>query len=114
MHLWGEAIKTANYILNRMPNKSVPKLPFQIWTTRKPNLRHLHVWSCNAEARIYNPQEKKLDPKMISCYFIGYPARSKEEGNVAVIENDEQEVTTLIPLSETVLEPPQFEEPVDK
>ncbi|KAI5316987.1 hypothetical protein L3X38_036694 [Prunus dulcis] len=48
-----------------------------MWTTRKPSLRHLHVWSCKAEARVYNPQEKKLNPKMISCHFTGYPARSK-------------------------------------
>ncbi|CAL9019345.1 unnamed protein product [Prunus brigantina] len=27
--------------------------------------------------RIYNLKEKKLDPKTISCYFIGYPTRSK-------------------------------------
>ncbi|KAI5350506.1 hypothetical protein L3X38_003397 [Prunus dulcis] len=38
----------------------------------------------------------------------------EEEGDVAVIENDEQDVTSLIPLSETVLEPHQFEEPVDQ
>ncbi|BFG20843.1 hypothetical protein CerSpe_071170 [Prunus speciosa] len=153
--LWGEAIKTANYILNRVPSKSVPsksvpKTPFETWTTRKPSLRHLHVWGCKAEARIYNPKEKKLDPKTISCHFIGYLSRSKgfrfycsnygtrivetgcakfieheenaienedfifeEEGDVAVIENAELDVTPLIPLSETVLENPQFEEPVD-
>ena len=27
--------------------------------------------------RIYNPQEKKLDPRTISGYFIGYAERSK-------------------------------------
>ncbi|CAL9024490.1 unnamed protein product, partial [Prunus brigantina] len=39
----------------------------------------------------------------------------EEEGDVAlaVIENAEQEVTPLIPLSETVLENPQFEEPIE-
>ncbi|CAB4289517.1 unnamed protein product [Prunus armeniaca] len=24
---------------------------------------HLHVWGCKAEARLYNPIEKKLDPR---------------------------------------------------
>ncbi|CAL8152916.1 unnamed protein product [Prunus armeniaca] len=75
--IWGEAIKTANYILNRVPSKFVPKTPLEIWTTIKPSLRHLHVWGCKVEARICNPQEKKLDPKTISCHFIGYLARSK-------------------------------------
>ena len=30
--LWGEALQTAMYILNRVPSKSVPKTPFELWT----------------------------------------------------------------------------------
>ncbi|GJV69663.1 retrovirus-related pol polyprotein from transposon TNT 1-94 [Tanacetum coccineum] len=30
-----------------------------------------------AEARVYNPQEKKLDSRTVSGYFIGYPEKSK-------------------------------------
>ncbi|RVW73385.1 Retrovirus-related Pol polyprotein from transposon TNT 1-94 [Vitis vinifera] len=45
--LWGEALKTAAYILNR------------------------------AEARPYKPHEKKLDSKTVSSYFIGYAERSR-------------------------------------
>ncbi|CAL9004153.1 unnamed protein product, partial [Prunus brigantina] len=37
----------------------------------------------------------------------------EEEGDVAMIEDVEQEVTPLAPLSETALENPQFEEPVE-
>ncbi|RVW57957.1 Retrovirus-related Pol polyprotein from transposon TNT 1-94 [Vitis vinifera] len=43
----------------------------------KPSLRHMHVWGCSSEVRIYNPQEKKLDPRTISGYFIGYAEKSK-------------------------------------
>ena len=68
--LWGEALKTAMYILNRVPSKVVPKPPFELWTGRKPSLRHIHIWGCSAEARIYNPHEKKLDSRTISGYFI--------------------------------------------
>ena len=71
-YLWGEAIKTANYILNRVPSKSVPKTPFELWTSRKPSLNHFQVWGCPAEVRLYNPQEKKLDPRTVQCYFIRY------------------------------------------
>ena len=31
---------------------------------------------CLAEARPYKPNEKKLDLRIISCYFIGYSERS--------------------------------------
>ena len=75
--LWGEAVKTPNYILNRVPSKSMEGTPFELWTGRKPSLNHLHVWGCKAKAKIYNPGYKKLDPKTVSCYFIGYAERSK-------------------------------------
>ena len=75
--LWMHALKTAVYLLNRIPSKAVPKTPFELWTGRKPSLRHLHVWSCPAEARVYNPHEKKLDSRTVSGYFIGYPEKSK-------------------------------------
>ncbi|RVW23780.1 Retrovirus-related Pol polyprotein from transposon TNT 1-94 [Vitis vinifera] len=43
----------------------------------KPSLRHMRVWGCSSEVRIYNPQEKKLDLRTISGYFIGYAEKSK-------------------------------------
>ena len=30
--LWMEALKTAAYLLNRIPTKAVPKTPFELWT----------------------------------------------------------------------------------
>ena len=41
--LWGEALQTAMYILNRVPSKFVPKTPFELWTNRKLSLNHLKV-----------------------------------------------------------------------
>lgn len=75
--LWGEALKTVMYILNRVPSKFVPKTPFELWTGRKPSLNHFHVWGCPVEIRIYNPLECKLDPRATSGFFIGYPQASK-------------------------------------
>ena len=65
------------YILNRVPSKSVPKTPFELWTNRKPSLNQLKVWGCPAEVRVYNPHERKLDPRTTSGFFIGYPLASK-------------------------------------
>ncbi|KAJ7961810.1 Retrovirus-related Pol polyprotein from transposon TNT 1-94 [Quillaja saponaria] len=76
-YLWGEAIKIALYILNRVPSKAVPKTPFELWTGRKPSLNHFRVWGCPAEVRIYNPNERKTDPRSTRYYFIGYPDHSK-------------------------------------
>ena len=75
--LWGEALKLVAYILNQMPSKSVPKTPYELWSKKKPSLRHFHVWDCKVEVRPYNPQSKKLDPKTINGYFIGYCVGSR-------------------------------------
>ena len=75
--LWGKALKTAVYILNKVPTKATDKTPYEIWTGKKPSLKHLHIWGCPAEARPYRPKEKKLDSRTISCYFIRYSERSR-------------------------------------
>nr|ABA94411.1 transposon protein, putative, unclassified [Oryza sativa Japonica Group] len=75
--LWMEALKTAIHILNRVPSKSVPKTPYELWTGSVPSIAHLRVWGSPAEAKVFNPNIGKLDPKTVSCHFIGYPERSK-------------------------------------
>ena len=77
INLWMEALKTAIYILNRVPSTSVPKTPYELWTGREPSLNHFHVWGCPAEAKVFNPNIEKLDPKTVSCHFIGYSEKSK-------------------------------------
>ncbi|KAI0524826.1 hypothetical protein KFK09_004214 [Dendrobium nobile] len=103
LSLWMHALKTAMYLLNRVPSKAVSKTPFELWTGRKPSLNHLLVWGCPAEIKIYNSHERKLDSRTTSGFFIGYPEKSKgyrfycpnhstkivETGNARFIENDE-------------------------
>ena len=38
--LWGEALKTTIYLLNRIPAKATIKTPYELWTGRKPSLKH--------------------------------------------------------------------------
>ena len=75
--LWGEALKTTAYLLNRVPTKDTVKTRYELWTGHKPNLKYLHIWGCPAEARPYKPNERKLDSKTVSSYFVGYPERSR-------------------------------------
>lgn len=102
-NLLGGALKTTAYILNWVPSKAVQKIPFEIWTSRKPSLSHFPVWGGAAEAKVYNPNEKKLDPRTASCFIIGYLERSKgyrfycpfyhtrivETSHARFLENDE-------------------------
>jgi hypothetical protein len=72
-----EGLKPAIHILNRILSKSVPKTSYELWIGRKLTLNYLHVWGCPAEAKLFNPSIMKLDPKTVSCHFIGYPDKSK-------------------------------------
>ena len=75
--LWGEALKTVVYILNRVQSKVVNRTPYELWTDKKSSIKHLHIWGCPIEARPYRPHERKLDSRTISCYFVGYVERSR-------------------------------------
>ena len=75
--LWGKASKTVVHILNRVRTKATKKTPYEHWTSKKPSLKHLHIWGCPAESRPYRPNERKLDSRTISCYFFGYSERSR-------------------------------------
>ena len=39
---WGDVLLTTAYILNRVPSKSVPSTPYELWNSEKPNLGNLH------------------------------------------------------------------------
>ena len=44
----GYALKTAVNILNRVPLKSIPKTPYEIWIGRKSSLKYVKIWDCSA------------------------------------------------------------------
>ena len=72
-----EALKTTIYILNSVSSKSMPKTPYELWIEIVPSLNHFRVWGSPAEAKVFNPNIRKLDHKTVSCHFIGYPEKSK-------------------------------------
>jgi hypothetical protein len=58
-------------------SKSVPKTPYELCIGRKSTLNYLYVWGCPTDAKLFNPSIEKLDPKTLSCHFIGYLDKSK-------------------------------------
>jgi len=59
--LWGHALLTAGYTLNRVPSKVVEKTSYEIWNGRKPNIRHLKIWGC--EAYVKRQMSTKLEQR---------------------------------------------------
>ncbi|KAA0061252.1 Retrovirus-related Pol polyprotein from transposon TNT 1-94 [Cucumis melo var. makuwa] len=76
-----------------VPSKALVKTSYELWTGKKPSIRHLHVWGCPAEARPYRLNERKLYPRTISYYFVGYSEHSQGEDNIKKVVFEEELVS---------------------
>nr|GFC41511.1 hypothetical protein [Tanacetum cinerariifolium] len=66
---WREAMLTACYLLNNVPNKRNETTPYELWYKKRPNLSFLRVWGCRAVVRLPDPKRKTLGEKGINCIF---------------------------------------------
>lgn len=67
---WGEAVNTANYILNRCPTKKMKdKVPEEIRSGRKPSISHLKVFGSICYKHVPYSKRKKLEDKSVSYDF---------------------------------------------
>jgi len=82
-YLWGEAVLTAIYLINRMPSRILKfKTPLNVFKECFPNSRlfvdvPLKIFRCIAFVNIYDHKRGKLDPKARKCIFVGYPSNQK-------------------------------------
>jgi hypothetical protein len=71
--IWGEAVMTAVYLLNRGTTKSaVAKKPHEAWCGRRPSVQHLRVFGCVAHVKNTRPNLKKLDDRSTPMVLFGY------------------------------------------
>ena len=72
--LWAEAVRTAAYIRNRIPNNRTGKnvTPFESWHGSKPDISHLRVFGSAAYVHIPDCKRKKFDAKSRKAIFVGY------------------------------------------
>ena len=69
----GEAVETTCYLVNRSPKSTLlEKTPQQVWTGKKPSIKHLKVFGCGAYVHVPKEKRSKLDNKAEKCVFIGY------------------------------------------
>ena len=75
-NMWGEAILSANYLVNKIPKKKAEKTPHELWKGMKPSYKYLRVWGCLAKVAVPLPKKVRIGPKTIDCIFIGYSHNS--------------------------------------
>lgn len=76
--LWGKAVCTAVYVLNKCPTKSLNnKTPYKAWHGKKPTVSHLRTFRCVAHVKKVGPGVTKLSDRSSKLVFIGYESRTK-------------------------------------
>ena len=82
-YLWGDAILTATYLINRLPSRILNfQSPLSILTKQYPHISTLNslplrTFGCIAFVHIHSHNRTKLDPRAIKTVFIGYSATQK-------------------------------------
>ena len=75
---WGEAVRHAVYLLNRLPTRAMEeRTPYEVWNGRKPHLGHLKVFGCLAHMKVTTPHLKKLDDRSKKVVYFGVEEGSK-------------------------------------
>ena len=76
--LWGEAIRHATYLINRVATRSLElSTPYEALRQRKPNLAHLKVFGCVCYAATKTVGRKKLDDISLALVHLGVEPGSK-------------------------------------
>ncbi|GJR21743.1 zinc finger, CCHC-type containing protein [Tanacetum coccineum] len=105
---WGEAMLTACYLLNRVPNKRNMITPYELWTKKKPNLNYLRVWGCRAVVRLPDPKLKTLGERGIECIFVGYAEHSKAFRFYVIEPNESVAINSIIESRDAIFDENRF------
>ena len=74
LYLWGHALLTTIHLLNRIPSKSIPTTPYEIWFSKKSSVSYLKTWGCPIYVK--RQMVDKLEDRSIIARFIRYPKES--------------------------------------
>ena len=65
----GDPLMTTAYILNRVPSKSVPSTPYELWKGVTPDLNVMCLWGCATYVHKVSHEYGKFGPKGRKCIF---------------------------------------------
>src|ERR1700731_3642371 len=74
LRYWGEALMYTIHIWNLSPTSAIPgKVPYEVWTGRKPDVSHLRVFGSIAYANIPKKvRGGKLEATAVKCRMLGW------------------------------------------
>ncbi|KFD64403.1 hypothetical protein M514_23427 [Trichuris suis] len=75
--VWGEAVRTAAYLQNRLPSRRVGKTPYEHFFGRKANPGHIRVFGAKAFSLLPEQKRQKWDDKAVEGMLVGYDDPTK-------------------------------------
>ena len=81
--MWGDAILTKNYIMNRTMARQneKEKSPIEILTNKIPNMSRMSTFGAIAYAHVPKEIRRKLDKTALTTRFIGYSSEAHQDRN---------------------------------
>ena len=77
-YLWGEAVRHATYLINRVPIRTLSnQTPYECIREKKPSVSHIKVFGCMAYAKKDAGQLRKLDDRSEAAVHLGIEPGSK-------------------------------------
>lgn len=78
IHLWGDCVLTAVYIINRLPTSLLDnKTPYEVFYKELPDYESMRVFGCLAVATNPVVTHDKFAARGVTCVFVGYPPMKK-------------------------------------
>lgn len=75
---WGEAVRHAVYLLNRLPTRALSdKTPYETWTGNKPDVQHIRVFGCVAHMKLQSAHTTKLSDRSKLVVHLGKESGTK-------------------------------------
>lgn len=77
-YLWGESIRHATYLINRVATRSLnAQTPYEVFKGKKPSIKHLRVFGCIGYAKFKAPHLRKLVDRSRTLVHLGTEPGSK-------------------------------------
>ena len=71
-YFWAEVMRTAVYLLNRAPTRSLEGVtPYEAWHGGKPNVQHLRTFGCTVHVKRVGTGITKLSDRSTPMVFEG-------------------------------------------
>ena len=61
LYLWRYILLTVIHLLNRIPSKTIPTTPYEIWYSKKSSLDYLKTWRCPTYVKKYMMINQRID-----------------------------------------------------